>query len=97
MKPVYAERRDCLLEALHRYVPQAKAGPAVAGMNVPLHLPRSIGDRGLRARGAEAGLALMPLSRYAGATPMNGLLLGYTALTPAQIRDGARRLAALLG
>ena len=64
-------------------------------MNAALHLPRSLSDRGLRERGREAGLALMPLSRFHG--PLNGLHLGYTALTPAAIRDGARRLAALLG
>jgi hypothetical protein len=37
----------------------------------------------------------MPLSRFHPA--LNGLHLGYTALTPSAIRDGARRLAALLG
>jgi len=64
MKPIYKERRDVLLEALERYLPECKAGPAVSGMNVALHLPRGIGDRTLRKRGGDAGLALMPLSRY---------------------------------
>jgi len=94
MRPIYRERRDALLDACDRYLPQGTPGPALAGMNMALHLPRSIPDRTLRARGLEAGLALMPLSRYHAA--LNGLHLGFTALTPAQIRDGARRLATLV-
>jgi GntR family transcriptional regulator/MocR family aminotransferase len=94
MRPIYRERREALLDACHRYLPHGSVGPAIAGMNVALNLPRSIPDRGLRERGREAGLALMPLSRYQSS--LNGLHLGFTALTPAAIRDGARRLAVLL-
>jgi GntR family transcriptional regulator / MocR family aminotransferase len=94
MRPIYKERRDVLMEALSRHVPSGRLGPAVAGMHATLHLPRSANDRALRERGVKAGLALMPLSRYSPA--LNGLLLGYTALTPAQIREGVRRLATLL-
>lgn len=95
MRLLYRERRDALLEACHRYLPRATVGPALAGMNVAVHLPRSIPDRALRARAQESGIALMPLSRYHPA--LNGLQLGFTALTPAQIRDGARRLAVAIG
>jgi GntR family transcriptional regulator/MocR family aminotransferase len=94
MRPIYRERREALLEACERYLPRATVGAAVAGMNVALHLPRSIPDRSLRDRGGAAGLALMPLSRYAPG--LNGLHLGFTALAPAAIREGARRLAALI-
>jgi len=93
MRPTYQERRDVLLEACER-LPGAMAGPACSGMSVALHLRRGLSDRALRARGHEAGLDLMPLSRFDEG--LNGLLLGYTALTPAGIRDGVRRLAALL-
>ena len=94
MRPVYRERREAVLEACERYLPQGEAGPAVAGMTVALNLPRSIPDRTLRERGSAAGLALMPLSRYQAS--LNGLHLGFTALTPAAIREGARKLAVLL-
>ncbi len=95
MRSLYRERRDALVEACGRHLGRATLGPTYAGMNAALHLPRAIPDRALRERGAEAGLALMPLSRFHGS--LNGLHLGYTALTPAAIRDGVRRLAALLG
>ncbi|MEO5693995.1 MAG: PLP-dependent aminotransferase family protein [Usitatibacter sp.] len=91
MRLLYRERRNALLEACDRYLPRATPGPALAGMNLALHLPSSLADRALCARGREAGLALMPLSRYHAS--LNGLHLGFTALTVAQIRDGARRLA----
>jgi len=95
MRALYRERRDALVDACDRHLPRATLGPTFAGMNAALHLPRSMPDRSLREQGAQAGLALMPLSRFHPA--LNGLHLGYTALTPAAIRDGARRLAALLG
>ena len=95
MRSLYRERRAALVDACERHLPRATLGPTVAGMNAALHLPRSIPDPTLRERGTEAGLALMPLSRFHPA--LNGLHLGYTALTPSAIRDGARRLAALLG
>ena len=95
MRPAYRERRQAVVEACERWLPQGRLGPAVAGMNVALHLPRSIPDRTLRARGREAGLELMPLSRFHAS--LNGLHLGFAALTPVAIRDGAKKLAALLG
>jgi DNA-binding transcriptional MocR family regulator len=66
-------------------------------MSAALHLPARISDRGFVARAHGAGLRLMPLSRYcAGAARLNGLLLGYAALSERQIAAGVVRLAALL-
>ena len=94
MRPIYRERREVLLEACHKHLPLCHTGPSAAGMNVTLHLPRGIADRKLRQRGFDAGLALMPLSRYDAA--LNGLLMGFTALTPAAIRDGVRKMVPLM-
>jgi GntR family transcriptional regulator/MocR family aminotransferase len=94
MRALYRERREALVDACARHLPGATLGPTLAGMNAALHLPRSIPDRALRERGRDAGLSLMPLSRFHPG--LNGLHLGYTALAPAAIRDGARRLAAFL-
>lgn len=94
MRPIYRERREAVLDACQRYLPQGTVGSAVAGMTVALNLPRSIPDRSLREHGREAGLALMPLSRYQAT--LNGLHLGFTALSPSTIREGARKLAVLL-
>lgn len=97
MKPIYKERRDALHEACARQLPGATLGPTHAGMSAALHLPRSLSDRTLRERGAKAGLALMPLSRFESSPALNGFLLGFTALKPHEIRDGVKRLATLVG
>jgi GntR family transcriptional regulator/MocR family aminotransferase len=66
-------------------------------MNAALYLPARIGDRSFAARAHRAGLQLTPLSRYcAGVARLNGLLLGYAALTERQIAAGVARLAAVL-
>ena len=93
MRPIYRERRDVLVDAFSRHLPEARLSPCLAGMHATLHLPPKVEDRALRQRGFDAGLSLMPLSRYS--SRFNGLLLGFTALTPPQIREGAKKVAAL--
>jgi hypothetical protein len=45
----------------------------------------------------QSGIVAEPLSELYLETPrQNGLLLGYTGLTPARIRDGVHKLAAAL-
>jgi GntR family transcriptional regulator/MocR family aminotransferase len=98
MRSIYLARRDALRAACARELSgRARLGPTVSGMSAALHLPARISDRGFVARAHGAGLRLMPLSRYcAGAARLNGLLLGYAALSERQIAAGVVRLAALL-
>ena len=97
MKPIYKARRDELVRACRALQGMgARLGPALAGMNAPLHLPRQVADRALCERAAAAGLRLAPLSRYDDGAGLNGLLLGYTALTEREIRAGVRAIGALL-
>jgi GntR family transcriptional regulator/MocR family aminotransferase len=99
MRAVYHERRDALLAAAARSLPDTVAlGPAVSGMNVALHLPSRVDDSAVVARAAAGGLRVQPLSRYASGTHRpNGLLLGYTALTERRIAAGMARLARVIG
>lgn len=96
MRHVYRARRDALLDELGKRVSsRATYRTPEGGFHVALSLARN--DRELVRRGAAEGLDLVPLSRtWLGASPAPGLLLGYTALTPREIRDGVRRLARLL-
>lgn len=96
MRHVYRARRDALLDELAKRVgTRATYRAPEGGFHVALSVAR--GDRELVRRGAAEGLDLVPLSRtWLGASPAPGLLLGYTALTPREIRDGVRRLARLL-
>jgi GntR family transcriptional regulator/MocR family aminotransferase len=96
MRHVYRGRRDALLDELHRRLGGRVTFTAPeGGFHVVLSLPRD--DRELVRRGTEAGLDLVPISRtYLAASPPPGLLLGYTALTLREIREGVRALARLL-
>jgi GntR family transcriptional regulator/MocR family aminotransferase len=96
MRHVYRGRRDALLDELHRRLGARVTFTAPeGGFHVVLSMAKD--DRELVRRGAEAGLDLVPISRtYLAASPAPGLLLGYTALTLREIRDGVRALARLL-
>jgi len=98
MRSLYHERRDALVAACARSLPEAVVlGPATSGMNVALHLPAHLPDQRAAARAAASGLRVQPLSRYAsGAHRRNGLLLGYTALTERRIAAGINRLAQVI-
>jgi GntR family transcriptional regulator/MocR family aminotransferase len=98
MRSLYHERRDALVAACARSLPDAAVlGPATSGMNVALHLPDRLGDTAVTARAAASGLRVLPLSRYSsGSQRRNGLLLGYTALTERRIGAGVQRLARVI-
>ncbi len=96
MRNVYRARRDALIESLQRTVGErATYSAPEGGFHLVLRLGRR--DRDVADRGARAGLALVPLSRtYLAPSPPSGLLLGYTALTPEEIRAGGRTLGRIL-
>ena len=99
MRTFYAERQETLLRALRRELDGLLDVAAFeSGMHVLAWLPEGVDDRIASAHAAAAGIVARPLSACA-ATPIRrgGLLLGYAALRPSQIRDGVRRLAAALG
>ncbi|QJR09908.1 HTH-type transcriptional regulatory protein GabR [Usitatibacter rugosus] len=95
MRSIYKSRRDTLLGELHATLrDEYPLGPAHGGMNVAMHLPKAMRDAPLCERGWKAGLHLAPLSRHAPTQGgLNGLFLGYAALSEREIRAGARRLA----
>jgi GntR family transcriptional regulator/MocR family aminotransferase len=98
MRTLYAERQDALMRALRRELAGRLEVPAFeSGMHLLGWLPEGTDDRTVSERAAKAGVAVRPLSAfYATPTRRGGLLLGFAALRPNQIRDGVRRLAAVL-
>src|SRR6185295_4482597 len=91
----YRERRDRLVAALERELPDALTViPASAG----LHLAAWLGDRKLDvaaisrdARGDD--VAIQPLAPFYVGPPRAGLVLGYGAIPRTAIDEGVRRLA----
>jgi len=98
MRALYQARRDVLVAACAHELPEwALLGPTHAGMNAALHAPPDRDDRVLARCAEAAGVFAPPLSRHAQARGRcNGLLLGYTALSPPRIIAGIATLARAL-
>ena len=95
MRTLYAERRSALLEAtanlpLEIYSPEA-------GIHCVGWLPNGMDDVTLGNKAADFDLELTPISAFS-IKPLvrKGLLLGYGGYNGQEIKNGARRLGALL-
>ncbi|MGJ7916044.1 PLP-dependent aminotransferase family protein [Massilia sp. LXY-6] len=102
-RDAYGERRVALLEALRQRLDGVLAcGPSDAGLDVCVGVTNGLGELDAAARAAAAGVDVRTLSYYTnpGAGPdcamPPGLLLGFSAFTPEQIRAGVARLAQAL-
>jgi GntR family transcriptional regulator/MocR family aminotransferase len=95
---LYAERQHTLVEAARRDLGGLlEVRPAAAGMHLVGRLPAAANDRLVWGRLADAGVSSMPLSACALAEPpFPGLVLGYAAASPDELREGVRRLRAVL-
>jgi GntR family transcriptional regulator/MocR family aminotransferase len=101
MRVLYEERRDVLLRELAALAGSALEPSATdAGMHLVAYLPRDLqpdDDRRLVARAQAAGVELRALTAYAlEPLPRGGVLLGFAAHRPSEIRAGCRRLEAAL-
>jgi GntR family transcriptional regulator/MocR family aminotransferase len=94
----YQQRRDAVLDQLRRHAPgRWTATGDHAGFHFVLWLAPDADADDLARRGAAIGLQLQPLGALCrSARPAPALVLGYTALTPAQARHAGRQLAHLL-
>ena len=95
MRPLYRRRRDVLLEALDRHLPELRPVGASAGLHVLAWLPRGIGEAGVVRRAAAAGVGMYGLSRY-GYSRSDGpgaLDFGYGSVTESEIVEGVRLVA----
>jgi GntR family transcriptional regulator/MocR family aminotransferase len=95
MRTLYAERRNVLLEAT-RNLPLEMYAPE-AGIHCVGWLPNGMDDVTLVNKASEFNLGLTPISAFS-IKPLarKGLLLGYGGYNSQEIKNGARRLAALL-
>jgi GntR family transcriptional regulator/MocR family aminotransferase len=98
MRALYGARRDALIDACARHAPNATLGGHASGMHATLAWHAAQLDTAIAARAAREGIRVLPLSRYTtGAARLNGLLLGYTALSERRIASAIARLAPVLG
>jgi GntR family transcriptional regulator/MocR family aminotransferase len=98
-RDAYGERRIAMLEALDRRMQGLLVcGPSDAGLDLCVGVTNRLEESEAVARALAAGVEVRPLSYYANpeagpdcAVPP-GMLLGFSAFTPAQIRAGMARL-----
>ena len=95
----YRERRDHIVAALAREIPDAALAVPEGGYYVWLTLPEHIDGDLLAARAHDAGVHLIAGSRFYAAqsavAPRNHIRLSYSYTTPDQIDEGVRRLGAV--
>ena len=98
MRRRYLTRRNALLRALARYLPEATVLGAAAGVHLTVQLPDGCPVADLVRRAAER-VRVEPLSPcYAEPdTAPPGLMLGYANLTESQIVTGVQALARAMG
>ena len=93
-RDVYAARQATLVAAAAELRPWLEVLPQASGMTVIGWLPPGVSDREISERARHYGIIAPPLSAFATRSlPRGGLLLGYTGVSPAQIREGVDRLA----
>jgi GntR family transcriptional regulator/MocR family aminotransferase len=94
---VYRHRRDAVVRALARHLPQARVSGVAAGLHLLVELPDGVDDVAMAQAAREAGLGPLPLSqlrlRPGG---RHGLVVGYAAHSADELTAAVRRLANVL-
>jgi GntR family transcriptional regulator/MocR family aminotransferase len=95
MRRRYLTRRNALLRALARYLPEATVVGAAAGVHLTIRFPDSFPIEELVDRAARMRVRVEPLAPcYAeSSSAPPGLMLGYANLTESQILTGVQALA----
>ncbi|HET7473499.1 MAG TPA: aminotransferase class I/II-fold pyridoxal phosphate-dependent enzyme [Candidatus Limnocylindrales bacterium] len=96
MRPIYRTRRDTLLDALARRMPDVRPVGASAGLHVLAWLPDDVDEAAVIRDAAEAGIGIAPLSTRRVEPGPGGLIFGYGAIAARSIEDGVARLAAVI-
>ncbi|NOT05372.1 MAG: PLP-dependent aminotransferase family protein [Anaerolineales bacterium] len=95
MRILYAERRATLLKAVSE-LPMEMDSPQ-AGLRCIGWLPEGMDDRAVIRKSVEHGLGILPISGFC-IEPLarKGVLIGYGGYKTLEIKDGVRRLKAVL-
>lgn len=97
VRPVYRARRDALLGALERHLPQIRLTGEAAGLHLLLRLPGGWDPAAVADAGARCGLELEDASVHwadTGAAPPS-LLIGYGAARESALARGVRELGSV--
>ncbi len=94
MRLLYRQRREVLLEALARHLPEVRVSAGAAGLYELVELPPGTDEAVLVVAAAKCGVGLegLALHRFASSGPP-GLVLGFACLSEPAIERGIRLLA----
>jgi GntR family transcriptional regulator/MocR family aminotransferase len=96
MRRTYRQRRDVLLDALARHLPDASVSGIAAGLHATVRLPDGLDEQSVGAELARRGIAVDELGKYltrSSAPPT--LLLGYGRASETALRAAVQVLAEL--
>ena len=93
-RAAYRRRREAMLAALGRHLPDATAGGAPVGLYVALALPARSDEGGLLTAARRSGLALDGVNEHALTSQPPGLVLGFAAAPEPTLRRALELLAA---
>lgn len=98
VKRIYAQRRDAMIESLHKHFPpEASWLKPEGGMALWVSLPPEINTSQLLLQAADQGVTFCPGDRFYSALPEhNKMRLAFTTAGPSQIEEAVRRLGALI-
>jgi GntR family transcriptional regulator/MocR family aminotransferase len=93
-RAMYKQRRDALVSALTKHLPEAKVEGVAAGLHLVVTLPEGIDEAQLIDAAAERSVGVTGMARYRsfGSAGPPAILLGYGAIAEAAIAPGIRRL-----
>jgi GntR family transcriptional regulator/MocR family aminotransferase len=91
----YRKRRDTVIEALRREIPDAVVEGYAAGLHLMLRLPKHVDEARYIAAAEEHGVAVLGVSQMYGAQPPRpGVIIQYGRTTPSMLEEAAKRLGA---
>jgi GntR family transcriptional regulator/MocR family aminotransferase len=94
---VHRERRDALVAALGEYLPGARVSGVAAGLHLVVEFDEGTDDVAIVDAVRPLGLGPLALSSLRlGTAGPPGLVLGYAAQTPDELREAVRRLSAVV-
>jgi GntR family transcriptional regulator/MocR family aminotransferase len=95
MRPIYRGRRQALLAALRRHLPDARPAGIAAGLHLLVWLPPDLDEHEVARAAADLGVFVQPVAPYRLRTRSDstgGLVLGYSVLSERAIADGIELL-----
>lgn len=95
---IYQRRRDALVRAISRHLPDLAVEGVAAGVHLLLRLPVDADDTAVAAAAEQEGVRVMPLSRFGiSRAPGPGLVIGYGRVHDRALEPAVVRLARAMG